>query len=164
MIFIRVKFGHLTDKIPLASLVSDTNCDESPFSTLSSGKGSSDLTSKSTNWLKKAFGTLKQKTIPKTNGVHLSSLIWFHILVIFGRDIKVQHFKIDKSPGQLGWQKLPWSFRSTKTKDRKVDKNGPGHLVQQKLKTRRLTKMVLVIKVEWPNDQKVIFEVNAKRE
>ncbi len=34
--------------------------------------------------------------------------------------------------------------------DKKVDKNTLGHLGKQKLKTRRSTKMVLVILVKWP--------------
>ncbi len=40
-----------------------------------------------------------------------------------GRDNKVENFKVDTIVGHLGRQKLPWSFRSTKIEDKKVDKN-----------------------------------------
>ena len=72
---IKVKFDQLSDKIVPKSLVLDSHCEEEiPFS--SESYGSSEMTGKTTHWLKKAFGTLKQRTKQKiTNEVHISTLI-----------------------------------------------------------------------------------------
>jgi len=45
-------------------------------------------------------------------------------------------------------KKLSWSFWSTRLLDKKVDKNSLSHLSQQKQKTFRSTKIVLVILVD----------------
>ena len=74
---IKVKFDQLSDKIVLKSLVFESHCEEEvPFTTENYVKGSSEMTGKSTHWLKKAYGSLRQKTKQKiTNEVHISTLI-----------------------------------------------------------------------------------------
>ncbi len=64
----------------------------------------------------------------------------FRSKILRSTDVWEFGFNVDWQRRKEGQQKLPWSFRSTQSLDKKVDKNCLGHLGQQKLKTRRSTK------------------------
>jgi hypothetical protein len=72
-------------------------------------------------------------------------------MLVLQKNVLIQFMK---NPEKVLRSKI---LRSTRVLAIKVDKNCLGHLGRQKLKTRRSTKMVLVISVEWPKRTKWPF-------